>query len=351
MAAGKFIWLVATVAVIAGLPGAASPNEHQAAAPPAAQTLWPPVPDVRGLTLVQAISRLQASGWRPSVGANPSRGGYLLRSPANSVVRPRWGTVACGSVLTFGYALEVAVAKSRADCRASLLLVPPFMAFRREAGWVAAWGVQAHIELWSPRVGFRSVWGDLGGGSCDRPTRSRVFHFGGVGPRLEFLRRSRWHLLVTGSRGSSERDDDRERGLCVTHDGRQDYVANHAGVPDDTLRRRVSGTRVAVDFGQEKWNVRVSASHAGRATAVIVRGPASEGSSPIGAHVRPGTCRRVSGPEYPFILNPDENVERAEGDVIVPVAFSAFLSRPHVLELHGFADNGAGVKACARISQ
>jgi hypothetical protein len=357
--ARRFIGLVAALAVIAvaGVVWAIARGERETAVPPAARSLWLPVPDVRGLSVDEAISRVEARGWRRSGGTSSSRRRYLLRAwigrSQSGIVRPEWGAVACGSLLTFGYRLEVGVAKSPGDCDHSRASVPPFMAFRSAGGWVAAWGVHAQVELWSLRMGFRSVWGDLGGGSCERRARSRVFHFGGLGPHLELLRRSAWHLLVTASLGSSERDRDRDRGLCVTHRGSRNYVANHSAVRDDTVRRRASTIAVEVDFRIQRhstFHVSVVPARSGRATAVTVRGPATQGSSSIGAHIRPGACRRVSGPETPFVISPDKHAELAEGDLVVSVPFAAFVARPHVVELHGFAGDGAGVEACALVS-
>ena len=91
----------------------------------------------------------------------------------------------------------------------------------------------------------------------------------------------------------------------------------------------------------------------GRATTVTIRGWGTR-SGHISAHVRPGTCRRVSGPEHGFDVVHTGRYERDhrpvyEGRVTVPVAFAAFLARPHVAEFHHFIDYDA-IDACARLS-
>lgn len=347
---GRLVWLSAAVVAVV-VAGVIAAKQWGGAQPPkasAAQRLWPPVPDVRGFSVAAAIDRVEAAGWRPIGRGSPSEHGkYVLRGwseqSQRGFVRPQWGRVACGSLLTNEYRLDVGIAKRSRDCDDSRASVPPFIAFRRARGWVAVWGEFATFELWSPGVGFRTLWGDLGGGTCERRARSRAYHLF-VGPDFDALRRSTWHLL----------DTVRRSGLCVTHHGSRDFVANDDRVRDDTVRLRVSAKRVEVDFlhqGQAKFDAEVVPARGGRATAVTVRGPTIQGSSDIGAHVRPGTCRRVSGPEYSFVVSSGGvDGELAEGGVTVPLGFATFLARHYVVELHGAAYTGADIEACARIS-
>jgi hypothetical protein len=97
------------------------------------------------------------------------------------------------------------------------------------------------------------------------------------------------------------------------------------------------------------FHARVVPARGGRATAVTVSGRA-EGSGNLGAHVRPGTCRRVSGPEHSFVVFGGMDGGHAEGGVTIPLGFAASMARPHVVELHLAAYTGADISACARIS-
>jgi hypothetical protein len=313
---------------------------------PVPERLWLRVPNVGRLDASVAIARVEAEGWKPWTTDARVRGRYLLRGwvggRQRGVVKAGWGRIACGARLTQRYRLDLGVAKTRADCGRTSA-VPPFFAFRTREGWAAIWGFDAVIELWSPSDGYTLLGGELSGGTCGRPAKSRAFH---LGPSLDIslLRHSTWHARERQSR------------TCITHHGGRDFVANHRPAADTTLRRRAFAARIEIAFRYpptDRFDVTVRPARRGTATLVSVRGPAIGGSSPIGAHIRPGTCKSVSGPEYAFTLEPDGDNSQATGGVVVPVRYGFVVAEPHVIELHGNVNysDGAAVTACARLNR
>jgi len=262
------------------------------------------------------------------------------------VVQPSWGRVACAAQLTSGYRLEIVVAKRLGKCGS--VARTPFMSFRDAQFWVAVWGRSATIQLWTAAGGFRNVAGDLAGGTCARPTTSRVFHVWSVGPDTEALRLSRWHLRIPAPLGG-ERDGD--EGLCIFHPGRRDFVADDRPIPDRSLRRIQTRQRLEIDFGfpNDFFRAVVRPGKAGRVTLISVHGPAVGGSSEWIGHVRPGTCKRISGPEQPLVLTPDAAADRASGFLEVGVPYRQFVRRSNVVELHT-TWAGAEVATCARLT-
>jgi len=129
-------------------------------------------------------------------------------------------------------------------------------------------------------------------------------------------------------------------------------VANDEPARDTTLRRRRSPRGLDIDFAYDDgasgapFHATVRRARHGAATTVTVNGPAAEGSGDIFAHVRPGTCSRVSGPEIAFDLLSDD-AEHAAGRVTAPLPFETFTARSHVLELHRGTD--ARIAACASL--
>ena len=156
-----FVGLSAAVAAgaVVGVVAATEWPERQPPAPSSVKSPFTPLPNVRGLSVAAAIRRVEAAGYRPYRRGSPDDSRtYLLRGwikkYAYGFVRPQWGRVACGARYA-GNGIEVWVARRRRDCDESKPAVPPFMAFRRGRVWVAAQGTYAHIQLWSPRLGFR----------------------------------------------------------------------------------------------------------------------------------------------------------------------------------------------------
>jgi hypothetical protein len=269
------------VAVIAMQPWA----EPRSTSPKAVERLWPRVPDVSGLAVPAALRRVEAAGWRPvSDAASSVHGKYAFHGwidgTEGGTVRPTWGRIVCGAKISSEYRLTIAVAKKTTDCDVLSQPLPPFMAFRWAHGWVAAWAGDT-VELWSPRRGFRRFLGDIRGGTCGRPARSRAYHTrSSEGFDIATLRRSTWNLHT--------------RSVCISHRGGDDLVANDEPARDTTLRRRRSPSGLDIDFAYDDgasgapFHATVRRARHGAATTVTVNGPAAEGSGDIFAHVRPG---------------------------------------------------------------
>jgi hypothetical protein len=132
---------------------------------------------------------------------------------------------------------------------------------------------------------------------------------------------------------------------CFDHQGRRPLRTNSE--PAQTAARaRWSGSSLRVKI--PSLTLDASPASDGRYVAIDAVADAP-GNGDEHAHLRRGTCRKITGGEWPLLLsNYVDGTERAEGHAVVHVPFARIAREPWVFEIH-YGLLGADVDTCVRL--